>query len=461
MNAALLTDFGSTCTKVTAVDLSAHRILGTAYDFTTVQTDVAHGLDRALQKLKEKTGEIDYQVHLACSSAAGGLRMLSCGLVPSLTAKAAHLAALGAGAKVLKTYAYQLTEEDGEEITRLSPDIFLLTGGTDGGNTEAIVHNARVLASLPGKFPIVIAGNRAAASKCREIIETSDHPALVTENVMPSFNVLNILPAQQLIRDIFLERIIKAKGLTKAAGIMDDIVMPTPSAVMTALQLLSDGVDGKMGLGELMAVDLGGATTDIYSIASGAPGSAATLLSGLPEPYAKRTVEGDIGMRYSARGVVEAAGIQEVARVAGLSADEVERQLLRIDEDKSLLPDCPEMEKLDFALASLAIRTGLLRHAGTVHQVYTPVGPVFQQKGKDLTRVQRLLLTGGALIHSPRMHDMLKAALTIAAPEALIPWHAAPVADAEYILSAMGLLSQKYPEVAFDIMYQTFGKDVH
>lgn len=461
MQSALLTDFGSTCTKVTAVDLSAHRILGTAYDFTTVETDVAQGHARALKKLEKITGKVDYQMHLACSSAAGGLKMLACGLVPSLTVQAAHQAALGAGAKVLKTYAYQLTQEDAAEICRLQPDIFLLTGGTDGGNSEAILHNARVLANLPGQFPVVIAGNRAVAGQCKEIIAESTHPALVTENVMPSFHTLNILPAQRLIREIFLERIIKAKGLSQVAGLMQEIIMPTPSAVMSGLQLLSDGVDGKIGLGELMAVDLGGATTDIYSIASGAPGSAATLLSGLPEPYAKRTVEGDIGMRYSARGVVEAAGMDEVMRLSELPEPMIEAQLARLDANKALLPDCPALERLDFALAALAIRLGLLRHAGTVHQVYTPVGAVFQQKGKDLTRVRRLLLTGGALIHTKDRARLLRAALDVQAPEALIPRSALPLVDSSYILSAMGLLSGKYPQAAFDIMYQTFGKDVH
>ncbi len=460
MRTALLIDFGSTCTKVTAVDVDNRALLGTAYDFTTVSTDVAEGLNAALDKLQMQTGVMNFDVRLAGSSAAGGLKMLACGLVPALTAQAARLAALSAGAKVLKTYAFELTDEDAEEIAAINPDIFLLTGGTDGGNRAAIVHNAEMLAAINNPFTVIVAGNRAAAKQCREILEKSVHPVIVTENVMPTFNQLNITPAQHAIRDVFLERIVRAKGLSKAQELLDGILMPTPAAVMQALQLLSDGVDGQLGFGELMAVDLGGATTDVYSIASGAPGSAATLLSGLPEPYAKRTVEGDIGMRFSARGVVEAAGLVEVARVSGLKEDAIEAILCRIDADKSLLPDTEDFAALDFALATLAIRLGLMRHAGTVHEVYTPVGAVFQQTGKDLTRVQHLLLTGGALIHSPRAAEMVQTAVSVYAPQSLLPRHAQPIMDKNYLLSAMGLLATYDAPAAFAMMKTAFGKDV-
>ena len=461
MRAILLIDFGSTCTKVTSIDADAPRILGCAYDFTTVQTDIYEGFLRALQKLEKQTGKIEYEKTLACSSAAGGLKMIACGLVPSLTAEAAKRAALGAGAKVTGMYAYQMTEDDAAQIEQKKPDIFLLTGGTDGGNTEAILHNARLLAAINQPFPVVIAGNRAAAKECSQILSASSHEALVTENVMPTFNQLNIEPAKQVIRSVFLRRIISAKGLSRVQALIGDILMPTPAAVLGALELLSKGPDddGRTGIGELMAVDLGGATTDVYSIASGAPGGAATLLRGLPEPFAKRSVEGDIGMRWSARGVIEAAGMEAVAAQSGLTPEQIETQLLRIDADKSVLPDSPSMEKLDFALATLAISVGLRRHSGTITQVYTPVGPVFQQTGKDLTHVSRLLLTGGALIHSKRYHEMAEAAMQYPAPESLMPRHAKALLDKDYILSALGLLAQTDKNAAFILLKNAFGKD--
>ena len=170
MKPALLIDFGSTYTKVTAVDVESERLLGTADAYTTVQTDVGEGLANALSKLREKIGPVEFAARYACSSAAGGLRMVASGLVPELTAEAARQASLGAGAKVLKVYSFQLTEDDLDEILRLNPDIFLLVGGTDGGNSECILHNAHMLASGSFDFPVVIAGNRSAVRECERIV---------------------------------------------------------------------------------------------------------------------------------------------------------------------------------------------------------------------------------------------------------------------------------------------------
>ena len=133
MKAILLIDFGSTYTKVTAVDVDSETILGTAQSYTTVQSDILNGLNNALALLRETIGPVEFSGQYACSSAAGGLRMVAIGLVPELTANAARQASLGAGAKVIKTYSYGLTEGDLAEIDRIAPDICLLTGGTDGG----------------------------------------------------------------------------------------------------------------------------------------------------------------------------------------------------------------------------------------------------------------------------------------------------------------------------------------
>ena len=453
MNRVLLIDFGSTYTKVTAVDLKEERILGTASAYTTVQTDVSEGLAAALKKLEQEIGPVRFDRRFACSSAAGGLKMMSCGLVPELTAEAARMAALGAGAKVMKVYSYQLTEEDGEEINRLNPDIFLLTGGTDGGNKNNILENARMLASLDAVFPVVIAGNRNAAGECRKILEAAEKPAVVCENVMPRFNVLNIEPAQTEIRKIFLERIIRAKGLSEAGQLISGILMPTPAAVLSAMELLSKGTETEKGFGELLAVDVGGATTDVYSMTAGAPTRAGTVLKGLPEPYAKRTVEGDIGMRYSAKGIAEAAGIPALARIAGLSEEKTETLLTLISEKTDILPETEELKALDFALAAMAVKTGVTRHAGRIEKVYTPVGETFVQEGKDLGAVSRVIATGGSLIHAGRTEEIVKYALYDPAdPASLKPVSAEIISDEKYILSAMGLLARYAPETAIKIM---------
>jgi uncharacterized protein (TIGR01319 family) len=459
MHAVLLIDFGSTCTKVTAADTDARTILGTAQDFTTVKTDVSEGLECALKKLQAITGPLAYQSRLACSSAAGGLKMLACGLVPGLTAQAARMAALGAGAKVIKTYSYQLTSNDAEEIAGLSPDIFLLTGGTDGGNSQAIIHNAKILAGINVPFPVIVAGNRTSGHECLKILAASVHPVLDAENVMPVLGSLHIAPAQQCIRTLFLERIIAAKGLGTLRPRVD-ILMPTPAAVLAALVLLAQGPAGKTGIGDLMAADLGGATTDIYSLASGMPESAATVMHGLPEPYAKRTVEGDIGMRAGARGVIEAAGMGEAERLSGLSQTEIKGMLDQFDNNPMLLPDSESAANLDYTLAALALKTGFERHAGMVRQIYTPSGAMYLQTGKDLTNVRTLILTGGALVNSGRWRQIAEAATRNPGNDRLMPREVRPLLDRQYILSAMGLLQSVDAGAAYEMMVNAFGRDV-
>lgn len=458
MKPILLIDFGSTYTKVTAVDVDAPAVLATGGAHTTVTTDVGEGLETALGIMHSLTGPLDYAARYACSSAAGGLRMIACGLVPSLTVEAARRAALGAGAKVIKVYSYELTAEDAAEIGALAPDILLLTGGTDGGNRANILQNARTLTGVPGDFPVVIAGNRTAAGECEALLKESGHEAIVCENVMPTFNQLNIAPVQAVIRELFLRRIVHAKGLSHQQSLLDGILMPTPAAVMRALSLLSEGVPGRRGLGDLVAVDLGGATTDVYSIADGLPGDAATILRGLPEPHAKRSVEGDIGMRYSAGGIAQAAGIAKLALLSGLTPERIEALLARIAASPDVLPQGnDDLARLDYALASAAIELGLIRHAGTVERIYTPAGMVYQQTGKDLTRVSTMILTGGTLVHGGYAEEIAQYALTsMDEPASLKPRNARVLLDRHYILAAMGLLAGEYPDAALTIMQEEF-----
>ena len=452
MKPILLIDFGSTYTKLTAVDVEGETILGTAQSYTTVQTDINDGLEKGLKLLEEKTGKLDYVETYACSSAAGGLRMVSSGLVPELTSEAAKLASLGAGAKVVGLYSFQMTEEDMEEIQALKPDIFLLVGGTDGGNTACIEHNAKMLATIAPKFPIVIAGNRNSARRCKELLEGCE--VYICPNVMPKFGTLNIEPTQKQIREIFLNRIIQAKGLSAAAELLSDIMMPTPAAVMQAMQLLSEGCEGELGIGDLVAVDVGGATTDIYSMADGMPSAMNTVYKGIPEPFAKRTVEGDIGMRYSVQGIVDAVGPQRVAQLADTTPQRVEELVSWLRENTDSVPDGnEEMERLDHALASMAVETAVARHAGIMEETYTMMGLTYVQTGKNLTKVKQIVVTGGSLIHTKRTADIAKHALySPAQPASLRPKQADVWVDRKYILAAMGLISTRYPQVALRIM---------
>ena len=458
MRPILLIDFGSTYTKVTAVDADAAELLGTASAFTTVQTDINDGLEHAVAKLEQQIGKQAYSARYACSSAAGGLRMITSGLVPELTAEAARQASLGAGAKIAKVYSFELTEDDVEDIDRLAPDIFLLVGGTDGGNSECILHNAQMLSRCKADFPVVIAGNRTAARQCQRYL--AGRETFLCENVMPKFGTLNIEPTQKQIREIFLRRIIQAKGLSKATALVSGILMPTPSAMMRAMQLLAEGCEGEKGIGDLVAVDVGGATTDIYSIADGMPRDSATVYKGLPEPYVKRTVEGDIGMRYSIHGIVEAAGLARVSRLSGLSEARVQELVDYLGVHTDVVPQDAEQEALDFALASLAIETAVARHAGTMEEAYTMMGLAYVQSGKDLRDVRQIVVTGGSLIHTKRTGDIAAHALyNPAHPVSLRPKEAKIWVDRSYILAAMGLLAEYEPQTALRIMKKELKED--
>lgn len=451
MKPVLLIDFGSTYTKVTAVDVEGEVLLGTAASYTTVETDIGEGLQNALTALEKTTGPLAFAERYACSSAAGGLRMITSGLVPELTAEAARLASLGAGAKVIGVYSYELTEEDIEDIAAAKPDILLLTGGTDGGNSACILHNAEALAKIPPLCPVVIAGNRSASAKCAKLLD--GWTVRICENVMPRFGVTNIEPTQETIRAIFLERIIQAKGLSKAMELISGIMMPTPAAMLTAMKLLANGTENEPGLGDLVAVDLGGATTDVYSICDGSPTRLNTILKGLTEPRNKRTVEGDIGMRYSIHGIADAGGIPRIAQMAGIDEDRAAELIDYLGSHTDTLPDTDELRRLDGALASVAVETAVRRHAGRLEQIYTPMGEAFAQTGKDLTLVRQLIMTGGAIIHSDRVAEIAQFALQNRSdPYALMPTEASVLVDRRYILAGMGLLSEHYPDAALRIM---------
>ncbi len=507
-------DIGSTWTKATAVDPLALRILGTARARTTAHTDVGSGVSDALTRLAPQIGNRPVASRLACSSAAGGLRMVAVGLVPELTAEAARRAAFSAGAKVIRTFAHELTRTDLRELEAIVPDIVLLCGGTDGGNRRVLLHNAAALAGAAGSFPVVLAGNRSVADEAAALLAAGGKPVRVTENVMPEFNRLNLEPAREAIRAVFLERIIHAKGLDRLIPQLDGLLMPTPFAVLNAVRLLAQGHGGEPGLGDLLAVDLGGATTDIYSMASGEPAQAGVVWKGLPEPYAKRTVEGDLGVRYNAHAIVDTCGpgdeaIRMLADMAGASVPEAQAWLAEIDRRPDVLPSdlntteqtdpyataLPEADpsrapartarlssdvatRLDAALSSQAIGTALRRHAGTLEESFTPMGRVFLQNGKDLTAVHTLLLTGGPLTAAADPAGIGFAALRCAhapsppqppshaepdahspspphtGPAVLLPERVGLLLDKRYILAAMGLLAEEHPGAALRILKQ-------
>ncbi|OAT81245.1 methylaspartate mutase accessory protein GlmL [Desulfotomaculum copahuensis] len=449
MALALLMDIGSTYTKAVALDLEKAEVTAAARAPTTVQ-EITRGLARAVSELeKQLGGRPDWCHRLACSSAAGGLKMVAIGLVPGLTAKAARWAALGAGARVLKVYAHELAGREVTEIEALKPDIILLAGGTDGGNRRVLLHNAGRLADSRCPAAVILAGNKAAADEAASLLAGAGKDVRLAENVLPELDRLNVDPARQLIRQVFLEKIIHARGLDRTQQYLEGVLMPTPAAVLSAAELLARGTAEESGLGDLLVVDVGGATTDVYSICSGQPTRAGVSLKGLPEPYAKRTVEGDLGMRVSAPALYEAAGPRLAAEAAGMEAAAVRHYVELVHREPFLLPAGETQWRLETALAVLAVRLAVERHAGYLETFWTPVGATPVQHGKDLTAMPLLIGTGGVITAHPDPGPLLSAALyREAEPHRLLPRAPALAVDRGYILAAAGLLAEVAPDAA-------------
>lgn len=444
MEAFLFIDFGSTYTKLTAISAEGDEILATAKAYTTVATDVMEGYRVALRDLEKKTGkEITYLKKLACSSAAGGLKIVAIGLVPELTMEAAKRAALGAGARVTQVYSFQLNRKEVEAIRTSRADMILLAGGTDGGNQEVILHNARMLKEGNIEIPIVVAGNKSCQDAIEDLFE-GNMDYYMTENVMPSLNTINVTPARETIRGIFMKNIVKAKGMVHVEEFLSGILMPTPAAVLKAAEVLSRGTRNEDGIGDLAIIDIGGATTDVHSVCEGAPSKPSVILRGLEEPVAKRTVEGDLGMRYSALSLYEAAGRRYLKRYGLVETPDqaVENAFKRRYDHTDFVPEAEEDVKFDEAMAKICVDLSMRRHAGTVTQVYSPLGMMYSQEGKDLMELPYLIGTGGVLVNSRHPREILEAALFHEEElDSLKPRHPKYLVDEHYILSALGLLA--------------------
>lgn len=454
MNCYLFVDFGSTNTKITLVDTEREEILATAKAYTTVATDVMEGFNRALDDIKKQVSDFSVVKSLACSSAAGGLKIIAIGLVPELTSEAAKRAALGAGAKVIHTYSHHLNNDEAAEIVNSPADIILLAGGTDGGDSLCITHNAEQLKKHGVKVPVVVAGNKSATDDIKKFFADSVEYYIV-ENVMPKINKLNVENARETIRSIFMKNIIKARGMQHVQNQIDGLIMPTPAAVLKAAEVLSKGTDNEEGLGELAIIDIGGATTDIHTAAYGDPTHGGVFYSGLEEPYLKRTVEGDLGMRYSIQAVVDAAGMRRLRHyLPDWQSYNVEAEIEKRSNDTSFISQTEKDLAFDAAIAKICADLSMTRHAGTLKQVYSGCdGAMWQQEGKDLSEIPYFIGTGGILVFNKNYAAIMQAALAREdEPLVLKPKSPKFLLDKRYILAAMGLLATENTDMAIRMM---------
>jgi uncharacterized protein (TIGR01319 family) len=201
----------------------------------------------------------------------------------------------------------------------------------------------------------------------------------------------------------------------------------------------------------VVVVDPGGATTDVHSIGSGEPATPGVIRQGLPEPHAKRTVEGDLGMRHNVAAIAAVVGIDALAAAAGIRPQEASAALARIEADVEALPATDGEARLDDALVRAAVDVAMTRHAGTIETVYTAQGPVQLQRGKDLTEAAWLIGTGGAIVHARDSAAVLRGACAQPGKPAQLRPRAPRLAlDADYLLFAAGLLAQVDAVAAFD-----------
>ena len=422
MSRVLCVDFGSTFTKAVLVDAGDGALVATGSHRTTIDTDVLDGFEAIRAQLAgERVDEV-----LACSSAGGGLRLAVVGYERVVTAEAGHRVGLSAGARVVHVAAGELTRDDVETLRASRPDVVLLVGGTDGGNAEVLCHNARRLGIGRIAAPVVLAGNADAADDAAHELTSRGRSVTVAANVLPRIGVLDPEPARSAIREVFIRHVIGGKKLSRGPRFASMVQAATPDAVLAGVSVLADGAPDVPGAGDVLVVDVGGATTDVYSALT-PEGEDATLHKEVVAPmWHARTVEGDLGMRWNATGVVAAARAERLA-VPDALAD----YAARVHEDPGFIPVDPDD---DAALAELAVTVAVRRHGRPQSPSTAP---------RPLKDVGLVVGSGGVLRHNDDdvRARVLRPVVTDHGGGWRVPEAARLAVDDRYVLFAAGLLA--------------------
>ncbi|MCC5911516.1 MAG: glutamate mutase L [Clostridiaceae bacterium] len=447
----LVAEIGSTTTVVNAfqdIHTPCPKFIGQGQFPTTVfEGDVNIGLQGAIESLRTNLGvdKIEYDEMLATSSAAGGLKMTVHGLVYDMTVRAAKEAALGAGAIIHKITAGKLKRTDIKQLTEVKPNIILIAGGVDYGECDTAIYNAERIAELNLQTPIIYAGNIENQEEIKEIFKDKENKLYIVENVYPKIDQLNIEPTREVIQDVFEEHIIHAPGMQKVKEMVNGPIIPTPGAVMEASKLL------KEELGDLITFDVGGATTDLHSVTEGSEEINRILIS--PEPLAKRTVEGDLGVYVNMLNIVEKIGRDKLLQQLDINIEEM------IETHKPI-PETKDEIKFVERLTQEAVSVALERHVGKLRHLYGPGGKTTIAEGKDLSNIKYVVGTGGALTRLPKRVEILKSVVGKNSDNMLLPTEGAKVLiDNDYIMASLGVLSKRYPEAALSLMKQSMEID--
>ncbi|PNR89839.1 reactivating factor for adenosylcobalamine-dependent D-ornithine aminomutase [Petrotoga sp. 9T1HF07.CasAA.8.2] len=438
----LVAEIGSTTTVITAYQLTEKsvKIIAQTESYTTIDKgDVTIGIEKALKNMEEKVKDkISWEKFLATSSAAGGLSMTVHGLVYDMTVRAAKEAALGAGAILKYITSGKLRETHLKQILKIKPKLILLSGGVDYGEEETVLYNAELLSNLPLDIPIIYAGNTAVKEEIEEIFKEKNKNIIITENVYPKIDHLNVEPARKIIQEVFSKHIIHAPGMEKIYDVVDEEVIPTPAAVMNTTELLNELY------GDVLTVDIGGATTDIDSVTDGSPEIQKILVS--PQPRSKRTVDGDMGIYVNAHNVVEMIGKEQIKK----DFENYEEILKNL----SPYPQNNEQEKFATYLAKFCFVTSLKRHAGRIDYIFTPTGRKKAAQGKDLTAVKIIFGTGGILSRSKYKKEIFESLKQLKnSDDLLLPSKEVTFAyDKNYIFANIGVIANLDKEIAKKIL---------
>ncbi|MBW2369823.1 MAG: glutamate mutase L, partial [Deltaproteobacteria bacterium] len=471
INVILATDCGSTTTKAILIQkVDGHyRQTYRGEAPTTVEApfaDVTVGVINAVTEISELAGRrlVDdsgtiiqpatetegCDLYISTSSAGGGLQMMVAGVIKEMTAASAKKAALGAGAIVMDVIASNDKRKPHEQIQRirdLRPDMMLISGGTDGGTVTHVVQIAELVAPAKPqprfgaqyKLPIIFAGNKDAAPTMADLFKT-EFELTIVENLRPVLEKENLGPARDAIHDLFLEHVMAhAPGYSKLMAWTDAPIMPTPSAVGNILRTIADN----QGI-NVVGVDIGGATTDIFSVFDGA---------------FNRTVSANLGMSYSISNVCAAATMPNVLRWVHLDMNEsevrnrVKNKMIR----PTTIPQSKEALIFEQAVAREALRLAYEQHKAFATQLkgiqqQRSVGDTFSQKTGGQTIVNNMKLdllvaSGGVLSHAPRMHQTAMLLIDAFQPEGVTTL----AKDSIFMMPHLGVLAQVHDTAAMEV----------
>ena len=471
LNVILATDCGSTTTKAILIEKvdGVYRQTYRGEAPTTVEepaADVTIGVtnaatevgelakrrlvDEAGQLVRPARGADGCDIYISTSSAGGGLQMLVAGVVRQMSAASAERAALGAGAIVMETLASNDKRKPFEQIQRireLRPDMILLAGGTDGGTTRHVVQLAELIAPAKpqprfgGQYqmPVIFAGNRDAAGLVQDVL--GDVCALsVVENLRPVLERENLAPARDRVHDLFLEHVMAhAPGYDKLISWADAPIMPTPGAVGDILKTIA-----RLHRINAVGVDIGGATTDVFSVFGGT---------------FNRTVSANLGMSYSISNVLAEATLPMILRWVPYDSDE--RHLRNRVKNKMIrpttIPQTLEALMFEQAVAREALRLSYVQHkqfATTLHgvQQQRSIGDAFAQDGGthsivDNMTLDLLVASGGVLSHAPRMQQTAMMLIDAFEPEGITRL----AKDSIFMMPHLGVLASVHPRAAMEV----------